>query len=218
MTDPIEQLRQLGTLKQQRRVAYRALGLTPAHIPALLDLLADTALWEADEEPQMWAVIHAIRALGELRAIEAIPQLIRCFKEDDDSSPREAAQALGRIGPAALPALRPVLFARLNPFEMRSVASEAIGAIAEHHPEARAQCIAALTAQLQQFRASDRDLNGWLIGDLLEMKAVESAAVMEAAFTRGCVALSVCGDWEDVQVELGLLAKRHTPRPRYYPE
>ena len=36
---------------------------------------------------------------------------------------------------------------------------------------------------------------------------------MEAACATDNVDESVCGDWEDVQVELGLLPERLTPRP-----
>jgi hypothetical protein len=44
---------------------------------------------------------------------------------------------------------------------------------------------------------------------------VESAPVMEAAFAADRVDISINGDWEDVQVELGLLPERRTPKPRY---
>ncbi len=218
MSDPLKQLLQLGSLVRRPRVNYTALGLTSAHIPGLLRMLKDEALWESESEPEAWAVLHAIRALGDLRAVEAIPTLIGLFKmEEDDFAPGEAAQALGQIGSAALPALRPVLFARLNPMEVRTSASDAISHIAEHHPAARAECLAALLAQLQQFRHNDPALNGWLISDLMDLKAVEAAEVIEAAYVGGYVALEVCGDWEDAQVELGLLAERRTPRPRYFP-
>lgn len=40
---------------------------------------------------------------------------------------------------------------------------------------------------------------------------------MAAAFEADAVELSVCGDWEDVQVEMGLLAARITPRANNFP-
>ncbi len=216
MSNPLDQLLRLGSLVQRPRVNYTALGLTAAHIPALLRMLKDDALWESESEPETWAVLHIIRALGDLRAVEAIPALIGLFNiKEDDFTPGEAVQALGQIGSAALPALRPVLFARLNSLEMRVSASDAIGRIGENHPAARPECVAALAAQLRQFAITDPAINGWVISDLMDLKAVEAAEVIEAAFAGGYVALDVCGDWEDAQVELGLLAERRTPRPRY---
>ena len=39
--------------------------------------------------------------------------------------------------------------------------------------------------------------------------------MIQEAFEAGAVDESVSGDWEDVQVALGLLGERTTPRPRY---
>lgn len=41
---------------------------------------------------------------------------------------------------------------------------------------------------------------------------MEVAGVMEAAFAAGSVPVCIAGDWEDVQVELGLLPERVTRR------
>jgi hypothetical protein len=41
---------------------------------------------------------------------------------------------------------------------------------------------------------------------------VEVAPAMQRAFAADRVDLSILGDWEDVQVELGLKATRETPR------
>jgi hypothetical protein len=50
------------------------------------------------------------------------------------------------------------------------------------------------------------------------MNGRESADVIEQAFASGRVDLMVRGDWEDVQIELGLLDKRITPRRNYFAE
>ena len=47
---------------------------------------------------------------------------------------------------------------------------------------------------------------------------MKSAPVIERAFAAGCVDISVRGDWEDVQVELGLARERITPKPDYLAE
>ena len=56
-----------------------------------------------------------------------------------------------------------------------------------------------------------------LIDDLVDLKAVESAAVIEEVFAAGAADTLFARDWEQTQVDLGLLPERVTPRPRYIP-
>jgi hypothetical protein len=76
----------------------------------------------------------------------------------------------------------------------------------------RDTCVALLMRQLEGWAEQPDGLNGFLIHDLVELRAVESAPLMEAAFEGGGVDLMIRGDWQDVQVDLGLLAERTTPR------
>jgi hypothetical protein len=50
---------------------------------------------------------------------------------------------------------------------------------------------------------------------LCDLKAVESAFVIEGAFAADGVDLSILGDWEEAQILLGLLEKRVTPKPNF---
>jgi hypothetical protein len=68
---------------------------------------------------------------------------------------------------------------------------------------------------LEHFAEVDPILNGFIISFLTDLKAVEAAPVMERAFAADCVDISIQGDWEDTQIELGLLQERQTPRPRF---
>src|SRR6516225_2960194 len=46
---------------------YRQFGLGPEHVPALLAMVKDDTLLDADvDDPESWAPIHAWRALGQL--------------------------------------------------------------------------------------------------------------------------------------------------------
>ncbi len=54
-----------------------------------------------------------------------------------------------------------------------------------------------------------------MIGDLIDLQGVEAAPVIERAFAANKVEVMVQGDWEDVQIALGLLAERQTPPPDY---
>lgn len=68
----------------------------PDDVPALIDLL------EAD----FWQLRAASAdALGDARAVEAIPNLIKCLSDHDSDVRESAADALSQIGPEAVPAL-----------------------------------------------------------------------------------------------------------------
>jgi hypothetical protein len=59
---------------------------------------------------------------------------------------------------------------------------------------------------------SDPSLNGFVIRSLIQLEAVESAPVIEQTFAADAVDFLITGDWQDVQVELGLLERRRSPR------
>ncbi|HYR11986.1 MAG TPA: hypothetical protein VEQ60_29650 [Longimicrobium sp.] len=203
---------------------YRSMGLAEEHVPALLELLGDERLsWEvfddhADETP-FWAKAHAWRALGQLRADAAIEPLIHILVagEDDDWATSDIPQVLGMIGPAALPSLRTALPAAArgsDPWPAITLAT-ALREIGARHPEAREQVVEALVRQLKLWEQQDAEVNGFLVHDLVELRATEAAPVMQEAFEAEAVDELIIGDWEEVQVALGLLAERKTPPPRF---
>ena len=57
--------------------------------------------------------------------------------------------------------------------------------------------------------------NAFLVSALIDLDVTrpDAVAAMEAAYAADNVDESVCGDWQDVQVELGLLSGRLTPKP-----
>ncbi len=86
---------------------YRELGIGPEHVSELIQMATDEALNEADpESPEVWAPLHAWRALGQLHAVEAVEPLLELFDrlEDDDWVHEELPAVFGLIGPRALPA------------------------------------------------------------------------------------------------------------------
>jgi hypothetical protein len=68
-----------------------------------------------------------------------------------------------------------------------------------------------LSKTTEKASPTARPLNGAIISELLDLEAVEAAPQMKQAFAAGVVDESVAGDWEDVQIELGLKEKRDTP-------
>ena len=205
---PVDKLLTLGDPRGNREWPdYIKLGLGPEHIPDLIRMVTDTELNEADvESREVWAPLHAWRALGQLRAEAAIEPLMRLFheQEEDDWASQELPEVFGLIGPAAIPALIAYLADASHGLFPRISAVTGLESIAMQHTDAREDCIAALTRQLEGFAEQDPTLNAFLISSLVEVVAVESALVIEQAFAADCVDETIRGDWDDVQVDLGL--------------
>ena len=220
-SEPVAQLLTLGEASGYRCPweDYSALGLTASDVPELIRMATDESLNDAESDSLLvWAPVHAWRALGQLRAESAIEPLLgllhRVDDGDDDWIGEDMPEVMGLIGPAALPALSAYLRDASHGLWARIAAGECLGNIGSAHPDARDTCVSLLTSQLERFTENDEDLNAFIIASLVDLNAVESAPVMERAFAANAVELSVLGDWQDVQIELGLLDMRITPRWR----
>src|SRR5712692_8184689 len=87
---PVDKLLTYGSLEDEvsdQWPDYLALGLGPEHIPELIRLATDRELHNLEAEDydendlSFWAPVHAVRALGQLRAEEAIEPLLPLFDE-----------------------------------------------------------------------------------------------------------------------------------------
>jgi hypothetical protein len=217
-TEPVSQLLQLGDIPPRDSWHdYRGLGLGAEHIPELIRLMSDPALLRGEvESDAVWAPIHAWRALAQLHAAEAVDPYLELLHELDwdeggDWIREDAPEFFTQIGPEVLPSLVRFLQDPQRSLYSRWAVSDAIGRLARDYPALRAEVVGTLTAALGQAANNPEELNGGIISTLLEMKAVEAAPVIEAAFAAGHVDESIVGRWEEVQYELGL---RDTPPPR----
>ncbi len=206
---PVDALLTLGDARDSvgKWPDYSEYGIGAEHIPDLIQLATDPELhWADSESLEVWAPIHAWRALGQLRAEEAIAPLLNLFHEleEDDWVGEELPRVYGMIGAAAIPALTAYLADTSRGISPRISVAHALAEIGMSHAEARETCITALTRQLEAFRKNDRELNGFLISYLVDLQAIEIAPLMQRAYAAGRVDEIVMGDWEDVQVALGL--------------
>ena len=218
---PVDKLLTLGDCRGTlaRWPDYLALGLDPEHIPDLIRMATDKELNLADSESLVvWAPIHAWRTLGQLRAESAIEPLLSLLRNidehDSDWEGEELPEVYGMIGPAAIPALAAYLADTSHRLWARVAAASSLKHIGKHHLHARAECVAILARQLEKFAEQDDTLNAFLVSPLLDLKAEEALPLMERAFAADAVDESVCGDWEDVQIEFGL--KDHREKPATY--
>ena len=125
-------------------------------------------------------------------------------------------RAFGAIGPVAVPVLSAYLVDPSHGLWSCAAAAEGLKQIGQQHPEARVGCIVALAERLAQSAELDPTLNGFIISGLIDLEAVEAVVVMERTFAADRVDLSITGDWQDVQIALGLLVERQTPRPKLH--
>jgi|GEM_PF-348126 len=215
---PVDQLLKLGEARRHEPVAkFSSLGIRAEDVPELIRMVTDEELHGGPSDSKIiYAPVHAWWALAELRAEEAIAPLLgllRFIDEDhDDWVGEDLPRVFAQFGTSAV---SPVAEYLANPAHgewARVSAAVSLGKIAHTHPEMRAECIARLTAQLEQFAGQSETLNAFLMSPLLDLHAVEAAPLLEKVFAAGCVDESVNGDWEDLQIELGLKTQREHPR------
>jgi hypothetical protein len=218
-SNPVSQFRQLG---DPRKIAdwsaYLKLGITADHIPELGRMAADRALYDSQTDFEYWAPVHAWHALAQLAlpaSISPLIEVLKRFSDDDDWwewTCEDLTEAFGRVGPAAIPALATLLADTAQTDDARQNAAGAVTKIYQQYPETRSDCVAVLTDQLSKFAKNEPNLNALLVTPLAaDFKAVESAAVIEQAFQSGRVNEDFIGNWDDVQVRLGLKAREDLP-------
>jgi hypothetical protein len=107
----------------------------------------------------------------------------------------------------------------------RTTAADAIGLIAARYLETREEAVAVITEVVEATTQrpgptteDDEIVNAFMISELLKLGAVESAPAIERAFAAERVDFTITGDWEDVQIALGLRAERETPKRNYLAE
>jgi len=217
---PVDKLLTYGEsnlMKPDEWPDYREMGIGPEHIPDLIRMATDEELNEADSESrEVWAPIHAWRALGQLRAVEAVEPLLGLFDrlEYDDWVNEELPSVFGMVGPAALPILAEYIADLSHNDSSRISAIAGIENIGKRWPDARGESIALLEERLKRFEENEPDVNGFIVEALVELGAREAIPVIEQAFDEGYVDPMVMGDWDDVQVELGLKSAEEVAQKR----
>lgn len=183
-------------------------NLTAEHIPALIDIITDeTHLFCFDGEFAADVVIHAYRALGQLKAAEALPAMIGLYKYEPEDIlgnhfTEDLPQAIQMIGASGLPYLKDLLVSTDNGYWGQAIATDMISQIGHEHPDLRADCIEIIATQLQLYRQHDSDFNSDLILALVRMKAVEMSGLVKSVYAADRVNRFAIGDWEDLQTEL----------------
>jgi hypothetical protein len=215
---PVDQLRHRGEPSfDDDWPNYLESGLTPEHIPDLIRMATDPAVFEGNlEGDELWAPLHSWRALGQLRAEEAVHPLLELLQKeaenDGDWGLSELPSVFAMIGPSALPHLAVFLADPDRAQYGRTSVAEGLPDMVAKFPETREPVIDILARQLGSLEAPDPVLNGFVVASLLELKAVEAAPVLQSAFAANAVDESIAGGWPEVEYELGLTDTPPPPR------
>lgn len=207
LTQLLGQLCQVGQ-QPDRALLDRVKAHGQAAVRPLIQMAVDEKLHHADStSPEVWAPLHAIQILGELGSAEAIEPLLPLFDQlNDDALAEILPQAFGGIGAPAVAPLRTVLVDRARDVWPRVRAAESLGEIGRRHPETRAEVTSALIARLDPAESQvpdDECLNGFVICELLDLKAVEAEPAIRRAFDEDRVDTSII-DLDHFLEELGL--------------
>ena len=134
---------------------YSWFGIQARHIPDLIRMALDEDLVQDEEKPEAYAGIHAWRALGELRAAEAVDPLSGLLKYADepynsDWVLEDLPRALGQIGPAAIPILCAYGQNPAHGLWARTAALRALVHVAENYPEQQQEIVIRVQEGLAQ--------------------------------------------------------------------
>jgi hypothetical protein len=185
-------------------------GLKSEHIPELIRLATDLSFNDLyhEESPEVWAPLHAWRALSEFgpEASSAVTPLLGLITEleDDDYFREDMPQVLTKIGPSSITEIEKLLHGSSQELWSQGLlATDCLEAIAKEYPETRERIFDIAIRQLDNYRHNDRSLNGLLILLLCDLENADALPAIEKAFFEGKVDVFVV-DWEDVQIAFGI--------------
>ncbi|MEO0846093.1 MAG: hypothetical protein AAFY50_06660 [Cyanobacteria bacterium J06648_1] len=124
--------------------------------------------------------VHAWRALGQLKALEALKPILGLLaNRDDDWISGDFPTLCTLIGLEAIPLLKEFLADAANDLYARIDAAQGLEAISHEYPETRESSVAAIVGELDKFRANDPTFNALLICLLIDLEAVETIKTIE---------------------------------------
>jgi len=199
---------------------YLKLGFTQLHINDLIVMALDEELHNGEPNSnQIWAPIHAWRTLGQLKAISATESLLKLLPriddEGDDWVSEDIPEVFKMFGSETIPILEHYIETNEDELWANVSAIHCLEMIGNEYPESRFKCIEILANNLKKCEKYDETYNAFLISYLTDLKAIEVIEIITEAFNKDLVDLSVCGDLEEIEIELGLRKERSTPRPNF---
>jgi hypothetical protein len=216
---PVNKLLEIGdTSDAESELDYvKEYGLEAKDVPELIRLATDQTVRfgesledEEDANPDdnsYWGPVHAWRALGQLKAVEAIEPLLTTLNWDEDDYPSsELPHVFANIGaPAIAPTVKFMEPVGGDTYP-RVYAIDILQHIAEDVPELRDEIVGHLVKHFESYADEDPIFNGFLIGTLADLKVESALPTIQKAFEEGKADDSIT-DWNSIQYEFGLISE-----------
>lgn len=217
---PVSELLNYGdsSLKKEWRNYIQELNLEEKHIPELISMATDLELNLADSDSvEVWASLHAWRALGQLKALPALKPLLNLLNNlDDDWIVGDLPKFCSLIGQDSIPIVSEFLVDSSNSVYARSQVVQCLTAVSVEYPETRENNIQIIVGELEKYKRNDPTLNAILIEELIDLRAFNTLDLIENAFKGKFVDIDIIGDWEDVQVEFGIVQAESITKKKIY--
>jgi len=185
-------------------------GRLKDQVPDLIRMVLDEDLNQRKEEdPAVWAPLHALHVLGVLGAEAAAQPLTACLDWDDDWVSEALPEVYAGIGPAAIPVLQAYLEDSTHDRFGRAKASESLAAIARAHPSVHKDIVAYLGRPSADDNAVEEDVTTFVIGDLADLGDLSAYPAIQRAYDENRVNPQIIG-LEDVEIDFGM-----RPKPDY---
>jgi len=219
--DLIARLKQLGDPASGQRWIIgehdyiTELGLGVGDVPVLLDVMrswlcepGEGPVDIPDEQPAVFAPVHAWRALGQMQVAEAVPVMLEMLERLDelldDWSFEEFPYVWAMIGEAAIDPMAAYMADGSHGEHSRVCVAHGLCEMGKRHAALRDAAVARLTEALSRHEHEVEAFNGFLVSYLLDLKAAESAEAIERAYAADCVDLTIMGNWAKARAELGV--------------
>ncbi len=190
--------------------------LQEADIDELIALVTSDELNTAPtDSSEVWAPLHAWRALGQLKAVKAVEPILQYFTSpgDDDLAFDELPEVFGLIGEPAIESLANHLQKPVVDESSHVLVVSGLAAIVAKQENLRSRILDIFRAYMRSPWQHSHELNGELINNLVDLEAVELIEQIRYLFELDCVDFYCCGGIEEVEINLGLHHKRETLPP-----
>ncbi len=178
-------------------------SLTIDHIPALIAMAVDLELLSADSSLEVWAPVHAWRALYQFgpAAIAALEPLLTLpgLVPDDDWILIEIPKVIGNMGELIIPVLEQEWDNAVKDEDQRIFVVECFKELGEHYPHCQAQINTIAARHLENYRHDTDAVNGFLIALLCDFGGREALPLIERVFFEDKLDTFIA-NWEDVQI------------------
>lgn len=226
MSDPIARLRSLAASADFDKISLdlAKIGIETGHAPALQAIVEASAAPAAASqvEPTSSEVLLAIRALGQLGAVDAISAMTALIEKFplDEPLENEVVTAWAAMGAPAILPLGTLLLEKdtrtgrevsLDAVRVRILAVTSALRRIGNDPTTRTVALSLLRKAIEPRTPRNIPLVSAALSALLDLNDVESGALIRAAFERGDVNEFVGRTWPDCVEALGLTGEIARP-------